>query len=73
MRSPYTVLKELIVIAFITMILLYPINFIFTRKMLKINKENYPMIVGSILLTTSFHVVFEYTGMNEWWCLSQYN
>lgn len=71
MRNFKQILIELIVLAILTVILIYPIKYI-TKMIVPSENGEISMIVGSIILICGVHVLFEIIGLNEYWCKTEY-
>lgn len=72
MRPVSNILIELIAISVSAVILLPIIEFLMTGKFLKQQKGTYQMYIGTVILVSMLHLVYEYTGLNEKWCRITY-
>lgn len=69
MRSASVLAVEVIVIAIIAIILIFPIHFAMTGKFVSLTEEgSKEMFIGSVILVASIHIIFEALGINESWC-----
>jgi len=61
MRSLQTVMFEAIVIGIMNLMFFYSLSIFIKNPMIAL------FIAGALI-----HLVFEYLGLNEWWCKSTY-
>lgn len=71
-RPLQNILIEVIFVSISAVILLPIIEYIMTGKFLARQKGTYEMYVGTIILVSMLHIVYEYTGLNEKWCRMTY-
>lgn len=72
MRPISNIIIELIAISISAVILLPIIEFAMTGEFLKQRQGTYQMYLGTVLLVSMLHIVYEYTGLNEKWCRMTY-
>jgi len=72
MRSFQKLLVEIIIISIIACILIFPINFLMTGNFIPRGEGTAPMFIGSIILVSSMHILFEVLSLNEKWCKNEY-
>jgi hypothetical protein len=69
MRKVTDLAFEVLIIAIIASILLFPIHFAMTGQSIRWNERGTKeMFIGSIILVSSIHIIFEFLGINESWC-----
>ncbi len=73
MRSPKKIAIEVLIITVIACILLVPIHYAIVGKLPSPKEQGfYAMFIGSAILVSSIHIIFELLGWNEKWCLNEY-
>ena len=72
MRSFEKLSIEVILIAIIACILIFPIHFLMTGDLIPRGEGTAPMFIGSVILVSSIHLIFEAIGWNESWCRNEY-
>ena len=68
-----TLLIEAIVIGIITVILGIVVAKIMEKTMKFEKNSLLPMYIGTFVVGASLHLIFEFSGINSWWCKSVYN
>lgn len=73
MRTVSDLAFEVFIIAIIACILIFPIHFAMSGKMISLNGQGTKeMFLGSILLVSSIHIIFELLGINQSWCKNNF-
>lgn len=72
MRPISNIILEIIAISISAVILLPVIEFSITGEFLKQKPGTYQMYLGTVLLVSMLHIVYEFTGLNEKWCRMTY-
>lgn len=72
MRPIFNIVMEIVFISISAVILLPVIEYFFTKKFLEFRKGSLEMYLGTIILVSLLHIIYEILGFNESWCKMTY-